>query len=165
MAVGGEYAHLRKSGALTNLKVVRVMARRDLYSARAEIHFNIFIGNDGDLPSDNGNNNVFTNEIGITRIVGINGDTGIAEYGFGPCGGAGDGIASVGRKIADMPQIAGFFFKFNLSVGDSGFTLRTPVDDSVSAVDKTLLIQVDKDLGNGSAAALVHCKAFALPVA
>ena len=64
-----------------------------------------------------------------------------------------------------MPEVAGLFFKFDLGIGYSGLAVGTPVYDSVTAIDKSLIIQVNEYLSYCLAASFIHGEAFALPVA
>ena len=64
-----------------------------------------------------------------------------------------------------MPEAAGLFFKLNLGIGYSGLAVGTPVYDSVTAIDKSLIIQVNEYLSYCLAASFIHGEAFALPVA
>ena len=57
MTIGGKYAHSGEPCALTDFKIVGVVARGYLNCAGAEINFDIFIGNDGDFPADDGHDN------------------------------------------------------------------------------------------------------------
>ena len=50
-------------------------------------------------------------------------------------------------------------------VGQRGSAFRTPVDQTVAAVNQALFIQIDESPDNSSAAALVQRKSLPLPVA
>ena len=63
-----------------------------------------------------------------------------------------------------MPEIALLLLKLNLGVGDRGTAVGTPVDDSLASIDKSLFVKTDENLLNCLGAALVHGKAFSVPV-
>ena len=53
---------------------------------------------------------------------------------------------------------------FNLRIGYGCITHRTPVYYSRTFVNKSLVVQVDKDFRNSLVTAFIHRKAFPLPV-
>ena len=64
-----------------------------------------------------------------------------------------------------MPEKSGLILVFNLCVRKSCKASGTPVDYSVSAVDKSLVVEVYKYFADSLRAALVHSEALTAPVA
>ena len=64
-----------------------------------------------------------------------------------------------------MPEEAVLLDVFDLNVGKGGLAVRTPVDDTLAAVDISLFVQAAERLAHGLGALLVHGEALALPVA
>ena len=101
----------------------------------------------------------------VALIVRVDRNAGIAHEGL-RAGGRNDQIArAVCQRIADVPQLARLGLVLDLRVGQRSRAVRAPVDDAVTLVDQTLIIEVDKHLADGLGAALVHREALALPVA
>ena len=151
--------------AQTDLEVVRVVSRCDLNDAGTEVHFNIFIGNNGNLSSDKGESNRLSDIGSVSFVLGMNGNGGIAKEGFRSCCGKLKISAAIGKRITQMPEIAFFFLELNLGIGYGGLAMGTPVDYALASVDKALFVHAVENLDNGLAAALVHCETLALPVA
>ena len=72
--------------ALPDLKVIRVVGRRDLQGAGAECRIDISIGDDGDSPVYHGQDDVLTDGILIAFILGIHGHCRISHHGLGTGG-------------------------------------------------------------------------------
>ena len=53
---------------------------------------------------------------------------------------------------------------FNLGIRQSRAAMRTPVDNSVASVNKSLVVKVYKNLTYGTGKSLVHCEAQTCPV-
>ncbi len=104
--------------AQTDLKVVGVMCRRDLYNARTEIHFNIIICYYRYLTMNKGKNYCLADKILIPFIVRINSNCRIAQKCFGTCGRKIDITAAVCQLISEVPEMTCLLLIFNLGVGN-----------------------------------------------
>jgi hypothetical protein len=79
--------------ALTDFVVVRVVAGGDFEGAGAELAIHIVIGDDGNLAAQNWHTHFAANVFLVARVVGMDGDGGIAQDGLGAGGGDGDVFA------------------------------------------------------------------------
>ncbi|CSB24662.1 Uncharacterised protein [Vibrio cholerae] len=77
--------------------VVEVVRRGDFHTARAFLHIGVLIAHDWDATTDDRQNDLFTNQIFITRIFWVNRNTRIAEHGFWTGGGNHDVIFTICR--------------------------------------------------------------------
>ena len=100
-----KHADYGQDVALGHLKVVRVVRGRDLDRTRAELHVHIFVRHNGYRPVHDGQYHIFAHQMRIAFVLGIHGDSGIAEHRFRPCGRHGDAFTAVLRRIAEMPQM------------------------------------------------------------
>ena len=151
--------------ALTHLEVVRVVAGRDLNTARTEFHINVLITENRDFAVHDRQDAGLANQVLVALVVRVDGNTGIAHEGF-RTGGRDHQIArAVRQRVADVPKLARLGLVLNLGVGQRSRAVRAPVDNTVALVDQALVIQVDKHLADCLGAALVHREALTLPVA
>jgi hypothetical protein len=74
--------------------IVRVVPRRDLERARAELHAHVFVGDDRDLTIQHGHDGCLADEFLEAFIVRMHRHSRIAEDGFGADGGDGDNSPS-----------------------------------------------------------------------
>ena len=155
----------RQIMTLSDLKVIGVMSGSDLYNARSEIHFNIFISHNGYLSAYQRKNKRLADDILISFIVGIYCNSCIAQQSFGTCCCKLNIAAAVLEGIAQMPEMACLILISNLRIGKRGLAVRTPVNNSLAPVNKTLIEILYENFLNGIGAALVHCKALSRPIA
>ena len=91
--------------AFADFVVVEVMRRCDFHATGAEVFFNVFVGNHGDGTAGQRQNQFLSNQMGITFVLGIDGNGHVAQQRFGTGGGDDDGFGGIVRqRIADMPQ-------------------------------------------------------------
>ena len=148
-----------------DLIVVRIVARGHLHAAGAEVFFDVFVRHDRQLAPHQRENGRLADQMRIALILRMDGDARIAQHGFRTCRSDDHILVTILDRIADVPEMAGHVFIFDLRVGERGSALRTPVDDAVAFVDQALFIQLAERLAHGLGAALVHHKAAAAPVA
>ena len=159
-----EHEDLLEVVTLTHLEVVRVVARRNLDAAGAELHVNVLVAEDRDLAVHDREDAGLADEMLVALVVRVDRDAGIAHEGL-RTGGRNDQIArAVCERVADVPQLARLGLVLNLGVGKRGRAVRTPVDDAVALVDQALVVQVYENFPDCLGAALVHREALALPV-
>ena len=153
-----------------DLEVGRVMRGRDLDRARAERLVNGLVCDDRDAPVHDRQDGVAAHEVAVARVVGIDGDGGVAQDRLRARRGDGD-VARVRlagerlQRIANVVERPCGVHGLDLEVGDRAQAVRTPVDDALAAIDQSLLIEADEDLADGARQPLVQCEALALPVA
>ena len=159
-----EHENLLEVVTLTHLEVVRVVARRNLDTAGAELHVNVLVAEDRDLAVHDREDAGLADQVLVALVVRVDRNAGIAHEGL-RTGGRNDQIArAVRQRVADVPQLARLGLVLNLGVGKRGRAVRTPVDDAVALVDQALVVQVYENFADRLGAALVHREALALPV-
>ena len=148
--------------ALADLEVVRVMGGGDLHAARSEIALHIFVRDHGDLSANEGQDQLFTNEVRIALVLGMHGNGSITQHGF-RTGGCNNYVLALAilYRVANLPECTRLLGILDLGIRQSGAAVRAPVDDAVAAVDQALVIKVDKHLANGTGASLIHREALA----
>ena len=155
--------------ALGHAIIVDIMRPRDLDRARAEIRIGVVIGDDRDQPAvflgPYGNFAQHAHDGRIPRIARMHGHSAIAQHCFRARGGDRDVIAlffeddvavfiflqiRIGRtarqRVLEMPHMARGLDILDLEIADRGFEMRVPVHQALAAIDKALVIHVDKDL-------------------
>ena len=151
--------------ALAHLEVVRVVGRRDLDGARAEFLVDVLIRKQRDAAADDRQYERLADEILVTLVIRMDSDARIAEHRLRARRRNLDVLARLALYlIAQMPEMTLLRLMLDLDVRDGRVARRTPVRDARALVDESLLIEADKDLADGAAAALVHREALAVPV-
>ena len=81
--------------ALPEGEVVGVVGGCNLDGAGAEVAADPGVEDDGDLTADERQAELFAVEMQVALVLGMNGDGGVAEHGFGARGGYGQKLAGV----------------------------------------------------------------------
>ena len=102
--------------ALTNLKVVGVVGRSNLNYTCTEVHFNVFVCNNGDFTVNKRNDKCLADNVLVSFILGVNCNSSIAKHSFGTCGSKFKITASVLEGVLDVPEMACLFLVFNLGI-------------------------------------------------
>ena len=165
LRVIGKHIYNRQIVAQTHLKVVRVVGGGNLNNACAEIRFNIFVGNNGYLAVNKRKNQRFAHKVLVSFIVRVYRNRRITQKGFGAGCRKLQIAAAVLKRIAQMPEMPGLLLVLNLCVGNRGLTMRTPVDNPLTAVDKSLFVKSYENLFNRFITALVKGETLPFPVA
>ena len=150
--------------------VVRVVARSNLERARAELHADIIIGNDGDLAAQDRHDHFLADIFLIALIVRVDGHRGITQYRLGADRGDGDIFIFCGDGrlpvltaylILKVIECRFFLTVFHLQVGDGGLEARRPVDETRAAVDESFFVEAHKSLPHSAAEPGVQGEALA----
>ena len=151
--------------AQTNLKVVRVVRRRNFYRAGTELFVDIFVRYNRDFAPNERENQRFANKVRVAFIVRMYRNGRIAQQRFRTCRRNRKILVRVLYKILNVPEVTRMFFILNLRVGQRRRTVGTPVDNTVTLIDEPLVVEADKHLQHRVGTALVHRKALPVPVA
>ena len=164
--VGVQDIDQRQVVPLGHLEVHRVVGRGDLDGAGAEGGVDGFIGDDGYLAVDGGQDDLLADHRLEALVVGVDGHGRIAEDGLRAGGGHGNKLAfALRQRIADIVEVAGYVLVVDLQVGEGGGAARAPVDDALAAVDQPLVVEADEGGAHRPARSLVQGEALASPVA
>ncbi|CSB05637.1 Uncharacterised protein [Vibrio cholerae] len=94
----------------------------------------MLIAHDRDATTDDRQNDLFTNQIFITRIFWVNRNTSIAEHGFWTCCRNHDVIFTICRfhairqRVAEVPHVTFGLFVFHFQIGDRSVQFWIPVN-------------------------------------
>ncbi len=149
----------------SDLKVVDVMSRSDLESAGSEIHFHVFVKDNGDCPVHKREYDLRSFEIPVSLIVRIDSYGGIAEHGFRTCGCHHCRAPSVFKRIAYVVEMAVVVLVFDFEIRQGRAAPRAPVDNVIAPVDQTFVVKLHKDLSHCLRQAFIHGEPFPFPVA
>ena len=140
VAVIGEHAQDGQPGAATNLKVIRVVTRRDLHRARAKLHFTVCIRHNRDFAPNHRYHDRLADQVLVTRVIRVDGNGRIAEHRLRAGRRHGDRIAAIRRIVADVPKRAGLFLILHFRIGKRSLAIWAPVDDPVALINKALVV-------------------------
>ena len=159
-----EHENLLQIMALTHLKVIRVVARRGLYTTGAKFLINIIIGKNRNLTADNRQNCHLANQMLVALILRIDSDAAVAHEGLRTGGSDNHALVRVLDVVLDIPQLARLGLILYFGIRQRRCTVRTPVDDAAALVNQALVVQVDKHFLDSLRAAFIHRKALSAPV-
>jgi hypothetical protein len=125
----------------------------------------MLVGNDRDTAAYERKHAILADEILISFVLGVNCNRSIAKESFGTGGSNLNESSATYEGILDVPEMTILLYVINLGIRDRGLAMRTPVDDALTAVDETLLIEALENIANSAAAALIKGKALTGPVA
>ena len=136
---------------LTNFEVVEIVGGGDFHGAGAVRGVGVLVGNDRDDAVSQGEMDETADEVLVTLVVGIDGDSGVAEDGFGTSGADDDfGVLDIGviiraavrggtELIGDFPEVAVFVFVLDFDIGEGGLVLRAEIDEFFAAIDHAVV--------------------------
>ena len=149
---------------LSYLKVIRVMRRSDLNYTGTEIDINIIVGNNGDLTTYKRKDQHLADDILISLVLGIYCYSSITEKCLGSCSSKLDITAAVLERITKVPEMTCLIFVLNLGIGYGCKAMRTPVNDPLTSVYKSLIIVLNEYFLNSFGATFVHSETLVAPV-
>ena len=88
----------------------------------------------------------------------------VAQHGLGSCGGDHNGPFTFRIRIADMIQMTIRFFMFDFKICQGRMATMTPVNDIITAIDKILMVEVDKNLPHRAGQPLIHGEPLPFPI-
>ena len=113
--------------AQTDLEVVRVMRGSYLNDTGTEVYLDIIIGDNGYLAVDYGQDERLADDILISFIIGVDGNSGIAEQGLGAGRCKLKIAAPVLERIAKVPEMTRLVLILDLGVGNRRKAMGFPV--------------------------------------
>ena len=164
--------------------VVDIVGRCDLQTAGTELDVHIVVLNHGDGAVDQWHNDVQALQPGVFHIIGVDAHGRVAHDGLRTCGGYHcvvavgilvDDIAFVfadhlalvgfGHVVFEIVELGVLFLVDDFLVRQCGLGFRVPVDHAGATIEKTLAVEVDKNVDDALRPRLVHGEGRAVPVA
>ena len=108
-----------------DLEVVRVVGGRDFDCAGTEFGVDMLVGDDDELPVDEGVRQGGADQVAIAFVVGVHRDRGVAQHRLDPGGGDHDvGLRIVERAVPERHQFAVDLEVVDLEVRDRRLKYR-----------------------------------------
>ena len=142
---------LLKIVSLAHSKVVRVMSWGYLNKTGTKARINMPVREDWNLSVNNRQNNGLSNKISLFWILRRDSYARITQHGLWTSSSYGNVLNAINRLfewIAQVPKMALLVSVLCLIVRDRSLAMRTPVYDALSAINKLVMIPVNKDLTN-----------------
>ena len=165
MTVGGKDVDNFQVEFPAYFKVGLIMGRSDFQSARAEFYFYIFISDDRNGGGIERAHDVFPDEVGVPRILRVDGHSHVRHDGFRAGGGYMEGSGPVFQFVKNGVELAFLLSHDDFFIREGREGYRAPVDHAAAPVDESFLKEFNEDLSNGFGVFLIHREAFAIPVA
>ena len=125
----------------SNLEVIRVMSRCNLYTSCSEFFVYIFIGDHRNLSVCERKLQHLADEIPVALIFRIYGNSSITQQGFRTCScNLYETSLFPYDRVIDVPEESILILMLNLCIRDGSLAYRTPVDDSGTFVDIAFFI-------------------------
>ena len=151
--------------ALANLKVIRVVSRRNLHAACPEFLVDMLVHDNRYGPAGQRKLQHLSDQIAVALVVFGDSYGRIAQHRLRTGRRDLDKTAFLADdRVADMPEKSVLIFMLDLSVRQRSLAFRAPVDNPASLIDPAFLVELAEYGFNSPAAALVHGKALPLPV-
>ena len=151
--------------AAADFKVVGVVGRGDLQGAGAKFQIHVAVPDDGDGPLHERQGHLVGLEIGVARVLRVDGHRRVAQHGFGAGGGHHDAAFGPDERIANVVEVAVHVLVLHLQIRQGRVAAVAPVDNVVAAVDQALVVKLHKHFSYGLGEAAVHGKPLPGPVA
>jgi hypothetical protein len=154
--LGPDHHRLGQAVRAADLEVGRVVSRRHLERARAELGLHAFVGDDGDPSFDERDDHLAPDEVAIAVVLRVHGDRDVREDGRRSDGRDRHVPVAVGERVAREDELVVRLDAVELEIGERRRVERAPVDDPVVAVEPPALPQVDEMAHHRPLVALVH---------
>ena len=148
--------------------VVKVVRGGDFHAAGAEVHFDVFISDDGDNALSQRHVHHFAEQVAVAFVIRMHGKRTVSKDGFRAGGGdvhilpvqplSGD------EGVTHVVHEAAFFAVLDFKVGNGGFQHRVPVHQALAAIDEAVFVQADEEGAHRAREVVVHGEALARPV-
>ena len=165
---------------LAELVIVEIVGRGQLDSTGTELLVDVGVGDNREETVDEGVAGELANKVGVARILGVDGNTGITKHGLGTGGGNLDSLLGTVNLVLEVSKdteldllvvtgdikkgTAGNLFVLHLQTTESGVQVGAPVHQAVGPVDEALVVKAAESLHRGSSEVLVHGEGLTLPV-
>ncbi len=150
--------------AAPHLIIIKIMGRRDLQAAGAELAIDILVGDDRYQTIAQRQLHHAPYQVGVAFVLRVDGHRTVAQHGFRTRGGDSQVALGASQRIVEVPEMALLLFGDYLQVGDRGVQRRIPVDQALAAVNQTLMVQANKHFLHRGAESRIHGEALARPV-
>ena len=148
----------------SHLKVVRVVSGRDLYGTRTEFHIHVIVADNNRFSIDQGHAHLLADIFLQPFVIGVYGDGRITHNSFRPSRGNHDVIVFADDGIFYIPQMPRFIGVIHFNIAQSRMTVRAPVCNAVSLINKSFFIQSDEYFPYSPSTDVIHGEALARPV-
>ena len=150
---------------LSNLEIVRIVCRCDLYTAGSKIFIYILISNHRNLTVREWQLQHLTNDILVSLVLWIYCNGCITEQCLRTCGcDLYESSFLANNRIIDVPEEAILLLMYNLCIGNGCLTNRTPVYDTGTSVHISFFIQLTEYLCNCLVISFIHRETLTIPV-
>ena len=156
---------------MRHLVVGRIVGRRHLHAAGAELRVHQLIGDDRDGLVLQRQQAAAADEVLIARVGRVHRHGLVAEHRFRAGGGDDDEFVGLGlalvveQRILQVPEVPLLLDHLDFLVGERGAGGGVPVHHAFAAVDEPLLVELHEDLLHAARIGRVHREPLAGPVA
>ena len=143
-----------------DLEVRRIVPRRYLQRAGAELRFDALVGNHRYTSLGERHDHLFADYIAIALVIGMHGDGDVRQDGRRPYGGDRHRPGAVRERIADVGEPVVDVLVLDLEIRKRRLIARTPVHDPVVAIDPSLVVQMHEPPDHRAVVTGIHREAL-----
>ena len=144
--------------SLAYTKVIKVVGWSYFYAARSECCVHVIVCDDRDCAFTKWNNDLLSDEGSISIIGWIHCNCDISEHCFGSGSGDYNSKLTVNTGILNLPNFTGCLDALDFKVGNGCLQFWVPVNEPITFVNQSGLVQLNKYFNNGLGHVCVHCK-------
>ena len=146
--------------------VVHVVCGSNLQCTRTELDIDIRIADNGNRATNQRHNHTcIGGQPRVTLVIGINTQSSITQNGLGAGCSHDDRAISTLNLITQVVELTVRLLVDHLLVRESCLCRGVPVDHTNTAIDLTLVVEINEDLDHTLGARIVHREAGTIPVA
>ncbi len=160
-----DHLNARQAVAAAGLEIRRVVVRRDLDHAGAEVALDRVVGDERDLAPRDRNDGELPDEMPVALVLGVHGEGSVAEQRLGPRRRDDDALGAARDRIGDLPELVLDLPHLDFEIGDRGVQPGGPVHQVFAAGDPPLLEQAHERFADGQRKSFVESEALTRPVA
>ena len=111
-----EHVARLESGALTDLKVIKIMSRRNFHGARTQFRIGMFVSDNRDQTAGDGQADIFADQMRVAFIRRVHRDRHVGQHRLRARGGNAYEAAAIFQRIFEMPEFAVNLARFHLKI-------------------------------------------------
>ncbi len=139
-------------------KVVGVMRRGAFHDRCPELHVNVVICHDRQRFSICRVDGVQTHYVFVAFVIGMHKDGLVSEHGLRAGRGNDQFLSGLLYLVPEVIHVSHDFFVLHFDVGQCCSGFRIPVDDALSLVDQSIVVQIHKHFIDGLGQTIIHRK-------
>ena len=155
-AVGPDAHRLRQPVIAADFEVGRIVARRDLQRAGAELALDPLVGDHGHASLDPRHHDLASDQMAIAVVLGMHGHRDVGGNRRRTDGRDRDVAVAVGERVVDRRQRVVDVHVHELEIRERRSVVGAPVDDAIGPIDPAAAVQMHEEPHHCADVVVVH---------